>query len=204
MHALLSYCLDNIPKSYDTTYPITEFSQGERGVLEVTITQKRFHNNILFIESFCKDFNSPLHIIIFNARPYHAQIFQETKTLFVLGTLEFQHDKMTNALTPTFVNPKIPRTTNTITMQFKTRTTKLADLQKHITKEALENTHIPQQYSDKLYRIFHPDLEFFKEYSKEKALPESFQEALMKFLFIHKDCVKRKHNSAQSFVAMET
>lgn len=199
MHALLSYCLDNIPKSYDTTYPITEFSQGERGVLEVTITQKRFHNNILFIESFCKDFNSPLRIIIFNARPYHAQIFQETKTLFVLGTLEFQHDKMTNALTPTFVNPKIPRTTNTITMQFKTRTTKLADLQKHITKEALENTHIPQQYSDKLYRIFHPDLEFFKEYSKEKALPESFQEAL-KFIeiFVYTQRLRKKKTQFRS------
>lgn len=183
MYALLSYCLENIPKSYDTTYPITELKQGERGVLEVTIEQKRLHNNILFIESFCKGFDSIIRIIIFNARPYHAQIFREKKTLVVLGTLEFQYDRVMNIQIPTLVNPKIPTKTHAITMQFKTRMTKSIELQKHITKEALADTHIPKHYSDKIYSIFHPDYEFFKQYNKEKALPKSFQDAL-KFIEI--------------------
>lgn len=196
---LLSYCLDSIPKSYDTTYPITKLEKGERGVLQVIIKQKRLHNNIFFIESFCIDFNLYIRIVIFNVRPYHAQIFQEGKTLFVLGTLEFQYDKITNTQIPTFVNPKIPTKTHTIIMQFKTHGTKIKDLQKHITKESIENTHIPKKYSDKIYRIFHPDCEFFKEYNKQKALPDSFQEAL-KFIeiFVYTQKLRKKKTHFRS------
>lgn len=183
MHAILSYCLANLPKSYDTTYPIETLEQGQRGILEVVIQQRKIHNNILFIESFCNDFDCMVRIIIFNARPYHTQIFQIQKKLVVLGTLEMQYDKITHTQVPTFINPKITTQKNTITMQFKTRSVKIADLRKHITKETLENTHIPQHYIDKLYMLFYPTYEFFQEYNRAKTLPKSYQD-MLKFVEI--------------------
>ena len=183
MHAILSYCLANLPKSYDTTYPIARLEQGRRGVLEVIIQQKKLHNNILFIESFCNNFACILRIVVFNARPYHSKIFQMQKTLFLLGTLEMQYDKIMHMQVPTFINPKITTQKNTITMQFKTKSIKIADLRKNITKESIENTHIPKHYGDKLYTLFYPTYEFFQEYSKDGALPKSYQD-MLKFVEI--------------------
>lgn len=183
MHATLSYCLANLPKSYDTTYPIATLEQGQRGTLEVVIQQKKLHNNILFIESFCNNFNCAMRIVIFNARPYHSQIFQIQKTLIVLGTLEMQYDKITHTQIPTFINPKITTQKNTITMQFKTKATKIADLHKKITKESIEATHIPKHYADKLYMLFYPTYDFFQEYNKAKSLPKGYQD-MLKFIEI--------------------
>lgn len=174
--------------------------QGQRGTIEITIrSNKKLHNGILFVESFCKIFNCEIRIVIFNARPYHEQIFQTQKTLIVLGTLEMQYDKVTNTQIPTLVNPKISIQINTITMQFKTRSTKIADLRKHITKESLDKTYIPKHYKDKLYTLFYPNYEFFKEYSKEKSLPKSYQN-MLKFVEIF-DYMQKLRKKKTSFPA---
>lgn len=183
MYAILSYCLAHLPKSYDTTYPIEVLEHGQRGTLEVTIHGCKFHNNIIFIESFCSHFNCAIRIIVFNARPYHSQIFKIKKTLVVLGTIEMQYDRATNVQMPTIINPKFPTQKNTITMQFKTHSIKIADLQKHITKDAIQNANIPQHYADKLYTLFYPTYDFFLEYNKEKTLPKSYKD-MLKFVEI--------------------
>ncbi len=181
--SILSYCLANIPKSYDTTYPINAIKHGERGVMQIKITQKKSHNNILFIDAFSKQLDSFIRIIIFNARPYHSQIFSVDKELCVLGTLEIQHDKFTNTTTPTLINPKVTTQQNTIVMQFKTRNIKLSDLQHKITIQALLDSNIPKKYAKAIHTIFNPDIYFFKEYSKNNTFPHTYKKAL-KFIEI--------------------
>lgn len=91
---------------------------------------------------------------------------------------------MTNALTPTIINPKIPSQTNAIIMQPRVRGTKMSDLQNKITEQALAQTNIPKHYQEKIHTLFHPTQQFFQEYSVAKTLPQPYQDAL-KFIEIY-------------------
>lgn len=178
MHSILEYCLENLPKSYESTYPIQNLTQGQSGSLEVTIKSTQYNRNILFIESFSSYFDRFLRIIIFNAKPYHAQIFKPNKTLIVLGSIEIQYDRIANRQIPILVNPKVTTHTNTILPLFKKRGLKLNSLYNKITLQSLQESKIPDNHIQCLYEIFYPTPQFFQTFNQLKTFPKQHLEAI--------------------------
>ncbi|RDU66370.1 ATP-dependent DNA helicase RecG [Helicobacter didelphidarum] len=200
MDSILLYCLENLPKSYESTYLLQQLSHGERGGIEVTISSIRHHNNILFIESYSKAFNTSLQIIVFNARPYHKQVFVPHKTLCVLGTIEIRLNSTSNAWIPVLINPKVISKKNTIIANFKQRGIRLENLQKVITLQSLQDSQIPEIYAHALYEVFYPTQDFFHEYMQTKSFPKRHLNAI-KFceilVYMQKLRKKRKHFNAK-------
>lgn len=196
MHSILAYCLDNIPKSYESTYPIDLLSDGKSGSLEVKILNKRYYNNTLFIEAFALSFNTTIRIIIFNARPYHSQIFRNDRTIFIVGTIELYFEKTMNCYIPTFINPKVTTNINTIVVKFKKKGAKLSAIQSKITYQILKDSKIPEQYAKALHEIFYPTFEFFQDYHKSKGFPKKHIDAIKFceiFVYIQRLQKKKKY-----------
>ncbi len=197
--SILSYCLANIPKSYDTTYPISTLTNGERGTIRVRICQKKTRVNTIYIDSFSADLGSIIRIIIFNAKAYHSQIFSIGKEMYVLGTLEFQCDRLTNQQIPTLINPRVVTEINAITMQFKTRSIKPHELREKITLQSLLESGIPDVYATHMHTIFNPSKHFFDEYYANNGFPPVYKKTL-KFVEIF-NYIKRLRNKKINFRA---
>lgn len=178
MSNILEYLINNIPKSYESTYLLKELKEGVRGVVCVQITASRFYKNMLFIESTSESFKQNISIVIFNAKAFHTQIFARGKTLNVLGTLSFRADNYTHTLKPTMVNPKVVSQTDTITASFKKRGITLENMQKKITLQALLDSNIPKHYANAILKIYNPTYEFFQDYIQTKNLPNDCIDAI--------------------------
>ena len=171
MFSLLSFCLDNIPRGYESTHLLESLDNGASGALEIEVVSSRFINNIMFVVAFSKHFNIDIKVVIFNARQYHYAIYKPKLTLFIAGRVDVKPQGIE------IVNPKVITNVGEVLPKFK-KGVKKTSIYTHITMESLLSLNLPKTYLESLIDIFFPSLEFYKLYRKYNSLPPTHIKAL--------------------------
>ena len=160
------------PHSYSSSFLLRELKEGAQGVVRVRIVQHQSYAKVLKIHAHALDFDEPFTLVFFHPKPYIKKLFAIDCELFVQGSIKL--DGLSSAHQVSMIQPKIVREINVITPHFKSphKNDQLIKLTRTlITQENLQ-AYLPKEISMALVRIFHPDEQFFADFSIRKGFDE--------------------------------
>ncbi|MBX7490420.1 ATP-dependent DNA helicase RecG [Helicobacter turcicus] len=174
--------LQALPKGYTNTFLSEHLEANENAVLEVEILNFRFANPARVL-CYSPKFECELELVIFHPKPYHKNQFKPKTTLIVSGKLQKY------GIAFSLVQPKVLKTINSIVLNFGTtasRERSFRDFGESVTLKPLKvfYPNVPPLILESLYRIYHPDFAYLKEFNVNGGYFGHYLEAI-KFMEVY-------------------
>ncbi|WDL70042.1 ATP-dependent DNA helicase RecG [Helicobacter winghamensis] len=174
--------LQVLPKGYTNTFLSESLEVAQNAVLEVEILNFRTTNPARVL-CYAPKFECELELIIFHAKPYHKSQFKPTSKLIVGGKVQKY------GIAFSLIQPKVLKVVNSIVLNFGAVGGKERSLREFAESVALEPLrefypNISPFILESLYKIYHPDFYFLKDFNANSGYFGQYLEAI-KFMEIY-------------------
>ncbi|MCI5968128.1 ATP-dependent DNA helicase RecG [Helicobacter sp.] len=169
-----------LPKGYTNTFLSKSLEVNHDAVLEVEILNFKMTNPVRVL-CYAPKFECQLELIIFHAKPYHRSQFKPSTKLIVSGKVQKY------GIAFSLLQPKILKTAGSIVLNFGGgRECSFREFAESVALEPLKEFYpnILPSLLESLYKIYHPDLDFFKNFNANGGYFGQYLEAI-KFMEIY-------------------